>query len=149
LSELQHPQAFKRSVVALFLDFSPREIGIVRCDVKTSHPTRGLAQKSISAFEGILPPANHAPIANLIYRIVAPPVRHASDKPPSRAPQDFCIDSQSALNEQCIAATGAPFAWDCGFDFRRHNTFRNSNITHKGGSVTWDKTSKNNLLVNA
>jgi hypothetical protein len=33
-------------------------------------------------------------------------------------------------------------------DFRRHITFRNSTITHNGGNVTWDETSKNALLRN-
>ena len=41
----------------------------------------------------------------------ARPLRHASGIPPSRVPQGFCIESQSALSGQCIAGPHAPFAW--------------------------------------
>jgi hypothetical protein len=107
------------------------------------HPCR--EQQSFAARTASPSSVHHADSSDALGQKALDQPFHASDIPPSRAPQDFCIDSQCALNGQCIAATGAPLAWDCGFDFRRHNTVRNSIITHKGGNVTWDNTSKNDL----
>ena len=41
-------------------------------------------------------------------------LRHASDRLPSRALQDFCIKCLSVLNGQCIVETDLSFAWGYG-----------------------------------
>ena len=59
----------------------------------------------------IRPHAIHAPIVSLLHRLVDHHLRHAFDRPPSRALRDFCIEFLSVLNVPCIAGTYARFAW--------------------------------------
>jgi hypothetical protein len=40
-------------------------------------------------------------------------LRHAFDKPSSRAPLDFCTECLSVWHGQCIEVIDAHFAWGC------------------------------------